>query len=63
MAEEPSQLVSFPTEAFFILQERLAEQEAEGVAMPAGMKRYELALRILIEAELSKRRGGSAGAR
>jgi hypothetical protein len=56
--QEPHQLISFPTEAFFTLQERLAQHEAEGVTMPAGVERSELALRILIVAELSKRKGG-----
>jgi hypothetical protein len=56
---EPAQLISFPTEAFFTLQDRLAEHEAEGVAMPAGIKRRELALRILVAAEMFKRPEGS----
>ena len=34
-----------------MVEERLKEQEAEGVEMPAGMERDELALRILIAAE------------
>jgi hypothetical protein len=59
---KPLVWISFPTEAFFTLQERLAEQEAEGVAMPAGMKRHELALRILIAAELTRSAGGSGDA-
>jgi hypothetical protein len=37
-----------------ILEERLREQEAEGVEMPAGMQRDELALRVLIAAEESR---------
>jgi hypothetical protein len=55
---EPLDWISFPTEAFFTLQERLAEHEAEGVAMPEGVERSELALRVLIVAELSRREGG-----
>jgi hypothetical protein len=39
-------LVFFPLHALLILEERLAEQEAEGVEMPEGMERDELALRI-----------------
>jgi hypothetical protein len=39
-------LTSFPAHALLILEERLAEQEAEGVEMPEGVKRDELALRI-----------------
>jgi hypothetical protein len=50
-SEEPLQLISFPTEAYFILQERLVELEREGVKMPVGVGRDELALRILIAAE------------
>jgi hypothetical protein len=46
-----SQLVTFPAHALLILEERLREQEAEGVKMPEGMQRDELALRILIAAE------------
>jgi hypothetical protein len=45
-------LVSFPAHALLILEERLAEQEAEGVEMPEEMERDELALRILIAANL-----------
>jgi hypothetical protein len=43
-------LISFPAHALLILEERLAGQEAEGVEMPGGMERDELALRILIAA-------------
>jgi hypothetical protein len=41
----------FPGYALVVVEERLAEQEAEGVEMPEGMERDELALRILIAAE------------
>jgi hypothetical protein len=47
-----SPLITFPAHALLILEQRLREQEAEGVEMPEGMERYELALRILITAEL-----------
>jgi hypothetical protein len=47
-----SPLISFPAHALLFLEERLAEQEARGVEMPEGMERDELALRILIAAEL-----------
>jgi hypothetical protein len=40
-----------PEHALLILEERLAEQEAQGVEMPEGVERDELALRILIAAE------------
>jgi len=48
-------LISFPAHALLILEERLAEQEAEGVKMPEEMERDELALRILLAAELARR--------
>jgi hypothetical protein len=41
-------LIAFPAHALLILEERLAEQEAEGVRMPEGIQRDELALRILM---------------
>jgi hypothetical protein len=44
----------FPAHALLILEERLAEQEAEGVTMPEGMERDELALRILVVASLPR---------
>jgi hypothetical protein len=47
--------ITFPAHALLILQERLAEQETESVEMPEGMDRDELALRILIVAELLAR--------
>ena len=37
--------------ARLIVEERLKEQEAEGVQMPEGMPLDELALRVLIAAE------------
>jgi hypothetical protein len=49
-------LITFPAHALLILEERLAEQEAEGVEMPEGMERDELALMILLAAELSRLR-------
>jgi hypothetical protein len=47
-------LISFPAHVLLIVEERLAEQEAEGVDMPKGMERDELALRILIAASLNR---------
>jgi hypothetical protein len=47
-------LIAFPAHALLILEERLREQEAEGVKIPEGMERDELALRILIAAELTR---------
>jgi hypothetical protein len=44
-------LIAFPAHALLILEERLAGQEAQGVEMP-DIPRDELALRILIAAEL-----------
>jgi hypothetical protein len=43
-------LIVFPAQALLIVEERLKEQEAEGVQVPEGMERDELALRILIVA-------------
>jgi len=45
-------LIVFPAHAQLILEERLQEQEADGVEMPEGMERDELALRILLVAEM-----------
>jgi hypothetical protein len=44
-------MVGFPAHALLVVEERLREQEAEGVEMPEGMARDELAFRILIAAE------------
>jgi hypothetical protein len=43
-------LIIFPEHALLIVEERLREQEAEGVTMPEGIPLDELALRILIVA-------------
>jgi hypothetical protein len=43
--------IVFPEHALLIVEERLKEQQAEGVRMPEGMPLDELALRILIAAE------------
>jgi hypothetical protein len=43
--------IIFPDHALLIVEERLREQQAEGVEMPEEMERDELALRILIAAE------------
>jgi hypothetical protein len=51
--ELPS-LIVFPAHALLMLEERLAEQEAEGVEMPEGMERDELALRILVVSQLDR---------
>jgi hypothetical protein len=45
-------LISFPPHALLIVEERLREQEAEGVQMPEGLPLDELALRVLITAEV-----------
>jgi hypothetical protein len=56
-----SPLVVFPAHALLILEERLAEQEAEGVEMPEGMDWDELALRILVAVDFygAQAKGGS----
>lgn len=43
----------FPAHALLIVEERLAEQEAEGVRIPAGLDRTELALKILVMAAVT----------
>ena len=43
--------IAFPEHALLIVEERLREQEAEGVRMPEGMPLDKLALRVLIAAE------------
>jgi hypothetical protein len=48
-------LIVFPAHALLVVEERLKEQEAEGVQLP-DVPKDELALRILIAAELSQRR-------
>jgi hypothetical protein len=45
-------LIAFPTHALLIVEERLKEQEAEGVQMPEGMPLDDLALRVLVAAEI-----------
>ena len=44
------ELVVIPERALLIVEERLKEQQAEGVRMPEGMPLDELALRVLIAA-------------
>jgi hypothetical protein len=51
---ESSEAIVFPEHALLIVEERLREQEAEGVRMPEGMPLKELALRILIAAETGR---------
>jgi hypothetical protein len=46
--------ISFPTHALLIVEERLAEQEAEGVRMPEGVERDVLALRILVASQFDR---------
>jgi hypothetical protein len=41
-------LICFPAYQLLVVEERLREQEAEGVRMPEGMERDELALKVLI---------------
>jgi hypothetical protein len=51
----PDYLISFPAHALLIVEERLKEQEVEGVQMPEGMSLDELVLRVLIAAALTSR--------
>ena len=48
---QASEPIVIPEHALLIVEERLREQEAEGVRMPEGMPLDESALRILIAAE------------
>jgi hypothetical protein len=48
---KPREPIVFPEHALLIVEERLPEQQAEGVRMPEGMPLDELALRVLIAAE------------
>jgi hypothetical protein len=51
-AREP--LVTFPPHALLIVEERIREAEEEGVRMPEGVDRTELAQRVLIAVELTR---------
>jgi hypothetical protein len=53
--DSPPGFLVFPIQSLLVVEERLKEQEAEGVEMPEGMERDELALRILISASLGRR--------
>jgi hypothetical protein len=55
MSPASAPLIAFPAHALLIVEKRLAEQEAQGVEMPEGMERDELALRILIAAAQTRR--------
>jgi hypothetical protein len=46
--------IAFPTHALLIVEERLREQQAEGMRMPDGVPLDELALRALISAETGR---------
>jgi hypothetical protein len=46
----------FPAHALLVVEERLREQRAEGVRLPDGVPLDELALRILVAAEIEQRR-------
>jgi hypothetical protein len=48
-------LIVFPAYQLMVVEERLGEQEAEGVRMPEGMERDELALQVLIAAAMESR--------
>ena len=49
-------MIVFPLQALLIVEERLRQQQAEGVRMPEGMKLDESALRILIAAAIPDKR-------
>jgi hypothetical protein len=46
--------ISFPAHALLVVEERLREQQSDGVRMPEGMSLSELALRVLIAAETKR---------
>jgi len=52
-------LIVFPAYQLLVVEERLREQEAQGVRLPDGMGRDELALRILIAAALMAERSAT----
>lgn len=54
MKSAPSPLISFPLHALLIVEERLKEQQAEGIRIPEGIELDELALRILLVADLTR---------
>jgi hypothetical protein len=55
-------LLCFPGYRLLVVEERLREQEAEGVDMPGGMERDELALRIFDRCGVATLTLRSAGA-
>ncbi len=46
--------IVIPEHALLIVEERLRDQEADGVRIPDGVELSELALRVLIAAELAQ---------
>jgi hypothetical protein len=52
-------LIQFPAYSLLVVEERLREQQAEGIRMPGGIELDELALRVLIAAA-TVRRGTAA---
>ena len=57
--DTPSEFLVFPAHALLIVEERLREQEAEGVEVPDHLALDDLALRILIVASWISSAGGS----
>jgi hypothetical protein len=45
--------IVFPAHALLIVEERLKDHEADGIRMPEGMPLAELALRVLVCAEIT----------
>jgi hypothetical protein len=54
VVEETWSPIVFPAYQLLVVEEQLREQEAEGVRMPEGMEQDELALRILVAAEMAR---------
>ncbi len=54
MVEKTWSPIVFPAYQLLVVEEQLREQEAEGVRMPERIERDELALRILIAAQVTR---------
>jgi hypothetical protein len=55
--------IVFPAHALLIVEERLKEQEADGIRLPEGMPLDEVALRVQILTPLTRTRSTAPSAR
>jgi hypothetical protein len=55
VSDGPRGLIWFPDHSLLIVEERLREEHAEGVMMPEEIGREELALRVLVAADIVTR--------